>query len=570
MQLVDEHRGLGTGMPGAPTLPGRHLTRYLYPFGALFAGSLPLLFLLVLDGVSPATAQDASEGETGLLVLYTLTNLIVGASSFIVAITLFRLDRKRRRGLAVIWPFIALGLFCLCNGLAHAILSMMAWKTASWLALSIQYLSGISAMGLAVIVPPTLPSLLRLMRSAHSSDQHRNMVEVTNAELMKANDALKVEILERKKAEDKERTNLQRVRGIIDNLPLGAIAFDETDRVLHANNLFCQLFELGAEASALIGHHNTEFADLIQKQVRNKEQYVRHLHDLSHAKRPVLGTEIALKDGRTLAQDFIPLFANGRYTGQLFIYRDITKEKRIDATKSEFMSLASHQLRTPLTTMRWSFGRLNRSLKGRMDVNEERLLQEAKGAAGRMAHTIDTMLAISRVEAGKISLEISDIKLGNTVNEVRTECREEYEQKRQSFTIDCPNGLHLHTDPFVFKEILRNLFTNAIKYTPDHGSIHVRVSTLRQHVQIDVSDSGYGIPHHQQEKIFSKFFRGDNIVQRDTEGTGLGLYLVFLLVKLLGATIFFVSEEGKGTTFTLLLPRSFSLFTQTVDEATTV
>jgi signal transduction histidine kinase len=555
MDLLSESPPLAVASHEAPVRRERGVGSFLLPVSTLAAGALPVGIIYLLHRVTTLDTHDVGAWERNLLTVYIVANLLVGLSSLAVALRLWRSGGKRQKALLILWPLAAVGLFCVSNASAHTILAVLAWKPAYWLALSIQYISGISAIALAVMVPPMVPSFGRLIKSAQTSDQHKSMVESTNAELLKANDSLRIEISERKRAEDKERTNLQRVRSIIDNLPVGAIAFNEADCVLHANNLFCQLFELGVEAQSLIGHHSTEFAGLLQKQIRNKEEYAKHVQELSAKKQTTLGTEIRFRDDRMVAQDYIPLFSNDGYTGQLFLYRDITKEKRVDATKSEFMSLASHQLRTPLTTMRWSFGRLNRSLRDRMNATEEKLLQEAKGAAGRMAHTIDTMLAISRVEAGKISLEVSEIKLGNTINEVRTEVRDEYDLKRQSFVIDCPPGVHVHTDQYVFKEILRNLFTNAIKYTPNGGKIHVRVTTLHQHVQIDISDTGYGIPANQQEKIFSKFFRGDNIVQRDTEGTGLGLYLVFLLVKLLGATIFFVSEEGRGTVFTLLLPR---------------
>jgi signal transduction histidine kinase len=557
MELLSKHHSLAGDTTDKRAAGQQKLLRILIPVSAVAATLFPLVFVYALHYAAPVSATMNLHWQSSLLYLYIIANLLIGTSALSVAWRLYHNGGKRHHIFQSLWPLIAIGCFSISNAAVHTVIKVLEWKPDYWLSLSIQYISGITAIGLAVAIPPLLPSLGRLLKSASTSDENKSLVESTNAELLKANDALRHEILERKKVEDAERTNLQRIRGIIDNLPLGAIAFDDTDRVLHANDLFCQLFELGVEAPALIGHHSTEFAGLLQKQIRNKDEFARYMQEISSSKRPHLGTEIAFRDGKVIAQDYIPLFANGGYTGQLFLYRDVTREKRIDATKSEFMSLASHQLRTPLTTMRWSFGRLNRSLTGRMTVTEERLLQEAKGAAGRMAHTIDTMLAISRVEAGKISLEVSEIKLGNTINEVRTEIREEYEQKHQSFHIDCPPGVHLQTDQFVFKEILRNLFTNAIKYTPPHGRIHIRATMLHQHVQIDVSDSGYGIPAHQQEKIFSKFFRGDNIVQRDTEGTGLGLYLVFLLVKLLGATIFFVSEEGKGTTFTLLFPRSY-------------
>jgi PAS domain S-box-containing protein len=552
MDLLTEHQALGGAHHGRAQFS--HIARWLLPLSVLLAMAMPLVLLFVLERFAPVEEIGVRHWESNLLLLYVLVNAMIGTSCLAIATILSRAGAASRK-LTLLWPFIVLGCFCLSNAGVHIVAAVWEWKPTYWLALSIQYISGVTALGFAIIAPPLVPTMRRLLQSASTSDRHKLLLETSNEQLTRMNETLRSEVLERRKAEDKERATLEHVRSILDNMPLGAIAFDEQHRILHANTLLSELFGIGQEPSALLGRERDEFMQLLQQTIRHHDHYAQHLESMMHEQQMVLGTELMFRDGRVISQDYIPLFVAGRYTGQLFLYRDITREKRIDATKSEFMSLASHQLRTPLTTMRWSFGRLSRSLQGRMNISEERLLLEAKSAAGRMAHTIDTMLAISRVEAGKISLEVTEIKLGNTINEVRTECLEEYTRKRQMFTIDCPPGLFVHTDQYVFKEIIRNLFTNAIKYTPEGGSIHVRVAALHQHVQIDISDTGYGIPTHQQEKIFSKFFRGDNIVQRDTEGTGLGLYLVFLLVKLLGATVFFRSEEGKGTTFTLLLSR---------------
>jgi two-component system phosphate regulon sensor histidine kinase PhoR len=111
------------------------------------------------------------------------------------------------------------------------------------------------------------------------------------------------------------------------------------------------------------------------------------------------------------------------------------------------------------------------------------------------------------------------------------------------------------TDTLILKEIITNLVTNAIKYTPDNGEVEIRVRSRPKEILVTVSDSGWGIPKQQQDQIFSKFFRAQNIVKRETTGTGLGLYLVKGLIDALGGAIWFDSAEGKGTQFHFTLPK---------------
>lgn len=358
-------------------------------------------------------------------------------------------------------------------------------------------------------------------------------------------------------ARDKDRANLQRLKEMIQHLPMGAIAIDENDTILHFNDRFCALFKMKASQQDLIGQPGRELRAAIKADSLHPQQYIQQLEETIDQRKTCLGVEIHLNDGRVIARDFIPIYDHDVYRGHLLLYRDVTQEKRVDTSKSEFMSLASHQLRTPLTTIRWTLGRLERRLAGKIAPQEEHLLHEGKKAAMRMAETIDTMLAISRIEAGKVKLDISHTDIYALLEGLQKEFHDEHERKQQTLDLRCSPDIHVQTDGKFVREILFNLLSNALKYTPEKGAIAISVMDAGNAVRIDITDSGYGIPSHQQEKIFSKFFRGDNVVHHDTNGTGLGLYLVFLLTRILRADIGFQSEEGKGTTFTLTLPKAF-------------
>ncbi len=348
---------------------------------------------------------------------------------------------------------------------------------------------------------------------------------------------------------------LERVKSMISHLSVAAIAMDENDTILEVNQLFCDMLPFPATPKDIIGTKGEKMNDIWHTLIQNPEREMEIIITALRQKKQLLGHELHLTDGRILMQDFVPIVLDGEtLRGYLFLYRDVTQEKRIDKSKSEFMSLASHQLRTPLTAIRWTFGRLEKYLQGKADEKDLKLVRDGKDAALRMAETINTMLMISRLESGNIQLKKQSVHLQNFLQGILKSHQESIARKNHAVTVDCPETIHLTTDEKCLSELLNNLLTNAIKYTPAGGAIHIRCTASSGYVQIDVSDSGYGIPLEQQTRVFSKFFRGQNIVEEDTEGTGLGLYLASLIAKLLDAQMSFESEEGKGTVFTVQLP----------------
>jgi len=240
--------------------------------------------------------------------------------------------------------------------------------------------------------------------------------------------------------------------------------------------------------------------------------------------------------------------------GFVGIEEDITSRKQLERARSEFVSLASHQLRTPLTAMRLTMDTLLSGALGALTGNQEALLQRAKEYGVHMAETIFTMLTISHVEAGKVTVQHSAVDICVLLRELEREYGNEIRRKEQQYTVECPPNTVLQTDAKLLREVFANLLSNATKYTPDRGSIRTTIREEDGHLRIDVSDTGYGIPAHQQDRVFHKFFRGENIMKRSTDGTGLGLYLVASLTTLLGGYASFQSQENVGTTFSLFLP----------------
>jgi PAS domain S-box-containing protein len=238
-----------------------------------------------------------------------------------------------------------------------------------------------------------------------------------------------------------------------------------------------------------------------------------------------------------------------RYISVRFL---ITDRKIQEKTKSEFVSLASHQLRTPLTEVRWALASIARDAS--LDTEEKQKVDAARKAVATMSETIHAMLTIAHIDSGSLLLQKNVIR----VKDILDSCLESLDgiQKRREVrtVLRCLPQLTLETDEQLFAEILMNILSNAYKYTPKGGTVTVSVTQQKTQIKIEVRDTGFGIPTQEQGRIFEKFFRATNIKDKEESGTGLGLYLVYSLIQSLGGTISFVSQENIGTTFTLTFP----------------
>lgn len=525
--------------------PARRKASVLMMLLALTA-LVPFVVELLVSRSGLLSAGAAMRWQAPLLYLHVGADLVIGLSYLGIAAGILYFARRVRGSVPFLWLFTSFGIFIISCGLAHLMQLVTYWVPLYWVAGGLKYVAAATSLGTAIALPTLVPRAFSFITSASVSEDRRN-------QLVAQNEALMREARDRELAEVMNRAHLTRLRAIIDTLPMGALVADEDGTILHANRRVCQLFGLRMTPASLTGQQMEKWFAQVRTRMADKVEYDRTLRASLATQESIIDTELQLDDGTVIACDVIPVIVDDMPQGRLFLYRDVTKERRVDRAKSEFMSLASHQLRTPLTAIRWGVRRAEKML-GKNHPEVASLLDETHGAAKRMSHTIDTMLAISRLESGQIRLEVTEVKIGALLHGLRHECREAYETKQQSFDMTCETHMVLSTDPHILEEVLRNLFTNAIKYTPERGHIAVKCMRESHGVRIEVRDSGYGIPLTQQERVFRKFFRGDNIVSMDTEGSGLGLYMVSLLMRLLQGDIGFTSIEGRGTVFTLFLP----------------
>lgn len=236
------------------------------------------------------------------------------------------------------------------------------------------------------------------------------------------------------------------------------------------------------------------------------------------------------------------------------VFRDITKEREMDRIKSEFVSLASHQLRTPVTIIKWGTETLLKGLEKKLTEKEMEQMERIYRGSNRMIELVNDLLNVSRLESKRLVFKTQEIQLEELIEKIIDEYKPYLERKEAKLVVKKPDKLlpKVEVDPEKIRQVIIILFDNAIKYSPKGKEITLRLELRDKEILYSTSDQGVGIPKDQQKKIFSRFFRADNVSQKP--GTGLGLYLAKGLVEASGGKIWFESEEGKGTTFFFTLP----------------
>lgn len=254
-----------------------------------------------------------------------------------------------------------------------------------------------------------------------------------------------------------------------------------------------------------------------------------------------------------------PIELDGEVIGAVEVFRDTTKIRELDKAKDEFVSLASHQLRTPLSTISWYAEMLLDGDAGELTDEQEEFIEEIYNGNQRMIGLVSALLNVSRIESGSLMVKREEVDLieltHNTLKDVEPKVNKKELTVHEDYDQNTPV---IKGDQRILRIILQNLISNAVKYTPQEGDIGINIFPNNQEemVQVEVWDEGYGIPEEQQDQIFEKLFRADNIETKDTTGTGLGLYVVKSILEKTGGDIWFESEEGEGTTFYVQIPFS--------------
>lgn len=234
---------------------------------------------------------------------------------------------------------------------------------------------------------------------------------------------------------------------------------------------------------------------------------------------------------------------------------DITRQKKAEDAKSEFVSLASHQLRTPIAGMKWSAELLLMDNPDSLTERQHKYIDRLLISIKRMALLVDDFLRVSRFELGTFRPEYKTVSLSELFEDIMSELAPRVDQKKLTVKTFFDEAVDtVVTDPNLMRMIVTNLYSNATKYTLEKGTIHLGFGKKNDNIVITVADNGMGIPAEDQDEIFSKLFRASNAVRNVPDGTGLGLYIVREAVSVLKGQITFTTTENIGTTFEVTLP----------------
>ena len=380
-----------------------------------------------------------------------------------------------------------------------------------------------------------------------------------------------------------EKTSWALVKTIIDTTPNPFLILDPELRVIAANKFFYRTFKVSPKETEnkLIynlgkGQWNIPKLKMLLEEILPKETYFRNFEVEYNF--PKIGKKVMLLNARQIYEKigivktiFTPIIllviediTNLRrsQTRAILAKRAIEKarveleqQKEISKMKSEVVSLTSHQLRTPLTSVKWYSKMLLKGEAGELTTKQKRYIGEVYQGNERMIDLVRNLLNVSRIEMGILAVNPKPTDIGELLEKVIKEQAPFVQEKKHEVVVEIPEGLpKISTDPELIRMVFQNIFGNAIEYTLAGGKITCTAEKKDKEIIIGIKDTDIGIPGKQQNQIFQKLFRGDNAVREYSEGTGLELYITKAMVDALSGKIWFKSKEGEGTTFWVGLP----------------
>jgi PAS domain S-box-containing protein len=335
-----------------------------------------------------------------------------------------------------------------------------------------------------------------------------------------------------------------------------AVFVVDRDRKIIIFNRVAELVS-GFLAGDVVGKKFDKMLHFVDQQEHKPNQTVEAVFSLGKIQGFSAGTILINKEGREIpvSDSAAPILdANGQVAGCIVVFRDVTREREIDRQKTEFVSVASHQLRTPLTSIKWFLEMMIDGDLGKLTAEQLETLKQVFASNERMIDLVNRLLNVSRIESGRVKVEPKPTDLNEIIKGAVIEVTPLANQLQQKLEVKKSDLPVINIDQKLIREVVVNYLSNAIKYTPPGGKIFVSAKEEGAELIVAIKDNGIGIPVEQQTKIFQKFFRAENAVARETEGTGMGLYVCKSIVELSGGRTWFESIPDKGTTFYFSLP----------------
>lgn len=240
----------------------------------------------------------------------------------------------------------------------------------------------------------------------------------------------------------------------------------------------------------------------------------------------------------------------------VIILHDVSRERLIERMKTEFVSLAAHQLRTPLSAIKWTLRMLLDGDLGEITKEQGEFIEKTYRSNERMITLINDLLDVTRIEEGRYLYKPVLTDLRDVVQFVINSYQGEIKRKKLILEFKKPEEKipKIKLDVEKIRLAIQNILDNAIRYTKTGGKVTISLNYVKKKIELSIKDTGIGVSEDQKDRIFTKFFRAANVIRMETEGSGLGLFIAKNIIEAHGGKIWFESEENKGTTFYITLP----------------
>lgn len=367
------------------------------------------------------------------------------------------------------------------------------------------------------------------------------------AQMKQTTEALLNILEDTEEARQKAEQERERTLTIINNFVDALLVVDEQGLIRMANSRAREVFHLEEEVE---GKALMDFS----KHPRLKGA-LRHILDGRRIK-VVKREGFEMKEGTFFEVSTVPLNQGGETTGYLIVFHDISREKLVQRMKTEFVSIAAHQLRTPLSAAKWSLRMLLDGDEGELSSKQKGLMEKTYLSNQRMINLVNDLLNVSRIEEGRFLYEKEEAELAEIIRRVIEGVSETARRRKIKISFQGERkplpGIKVDREKMTLA--VQNIVENAVKYSPDESRVEISLEEDDGFLLVAIKDQGIGIPRTQQSRVFQRFFRAGNAIGQETEGTGLGLFISRNVIEAHGGKIWFESREGKGTTFYFTVP----------------
>ncbi len=339
-----------------------------------------------------------------------------------------------------------------------------------------------------------------------------------------------------------------KIKTIVNSMPNGVLVIDEENRIALYNPIASKLLNLSGDE--LIG----TFAD----QCLDSEDLncmIADVLDKSKEEHPIISGEITVREEISVMAHIAPVMMQGEEViGAVAILQDISAQKAMERMKADFIAKVTHELKSPVATINQLLMTLQEGVAGDLEEKQSQMIGRAREWGEGLLDLISDLLNISKIESGLSVQKKVPLDLKGEIQEIIELLAPQAEKKKINIMLAIENIPQLLADHDGMREVFTNLISNAIKYTDDGGEVAIRGETGGDYLKISISDNGIGISEQDLPFIFDRFFRVKNQKTRQIMGTGLGLPIVKEIIDAHFGSIEVQSEEGKGSTFTVLLP----------------